>query len=137
VLPIPLRKLCFTALVRPHLEYCNLAFAGASKTNLIKLEIIQKIASRIICGVEKDAHAEPLLNKLGLSTLKERREKKILKTVNAILNGDCHPWLLDMFREDDYGLLTCNDTTRTTFGRKRFSFYARMLYNSFLLGSQD
>src|SRR5437867_6841485 len=56
ILPLSLLKLCYTALVRPHLEYCSLTFASASKTNLSKLEIVQKIASRIICGEKRDAH---------------------------------------------------------------------------------
>ncbi len=130
ILPLSLLKLSYTALVRPHLENCSLTFASASKTNLAKLETVQKIASRIICGEKRDAHSEPLLRRLGLSTLKERREMKIIKTVNNIVENQCHPYLSDMLFIDSDGLLTNNETDRISFGRKRFSSYAKHLYNN-------
>jgi len=133
VLPPQLLKLSYTALVRPHLEYCNLIFASSAKSNLTKLETVQKIASRIICGERRDAHAEPLLNKLGLQTLRERRELKIVRTVKNIVGNNCHPYLSDMFRIESDGLIQNNFANRTTFGKKRFSIYAKEAYNNILL----
>ena len=136
-LPQNLLKLSFTALVRPHLEYCSLILAGAAKTNLVKMETVQKIASRLICGVAKDAHAEPLLQKLGLQTLQERRERKVIKTVKDIFNENCHPMLHDMFRLGEDGLITNEVKSRTTFDKKKFSSYAKELYNSLLKDTLD
>ena len=76
VLPLKLLKLSYTALVRPHLEYCSLAFAGASMTNLTKLDTVQKIASRLICHEARDAHAEPLLNRLIRSPNNKKGENQ-------------------------------------------------------------
>src|SRR3989441_2145082 len=134
ILPPKLLQLTFTALVRPHLEYCNLVTATASKANLNKLEVIQKIARRIICNEERDAHAAPLLQKLGLQSLEKRRETKILKTVDNILSNNCHPHLANMFQLDVNGQLANNETTRITFGKKRFCIYAKEHYNNFIAG---
>lgn len=129
VLNIQLLKLCYTALVRPHLEYCSLVFANASKTNLAKLETFQKIASRIICDEPRDAHSDPLLMRLGLQSLGERREKKILKEVKKIINNDCHPSLANMFSIRSDGLIYNNVQSRTSFSNKRFSVYAAKVFN--------
>ena len=106
--------------------------AGASKTTLNKLEVIQKIASRIICNEKRDAHAAPLLLKLGLQSIQERRERKILKTVDKILTNDCHPYLANMFYLNNSAELMNNETARITFGKKRFSIYAKTYYNKCL-----
>ena len=135
VLPLEFLKLSYIALVRPHLEYCNLAIAGASKTNLSKLDTVQKIASRLICREARDAHAEPLLKRLNLQTIKERRKAKTIKMIHNILNENCHPYLLNMFSLDDEGLLSNKSNHRTTFGRKRFSIYAKDVYNNDLLAN--
>ena len=132
VLPTKMLKLTYTALVRPHLEYCSLSFANASKTNLRKLEMVQRIASRIICGVNRDAHSGPLLETLGLISLKDRRERKIVKTVINIINNNCHPSLQNMFTTNADGLLSTVINNRTTFGKKRFNIYAIDIYNRML-----
>src|SRR5437867_12285205 len=56
-----LRLLMYKALVRSVMEYASAVSYGASQTHLQKLEIIQKIASRIIFGLPCDAHANPLM----------------------------------------------------------------------------
>lgn len=43
-LPEQILRLAYLALVRCHLEYGSAIFASASKTNLHKLDIVQKIA---------------------------------------------------------------------------------------------
>ena len=131
ILPTNLLKLSYTALVRPHLEYCSLVLASASKSNLNKLEVVQKIASRIILDQSRDTHAAPLLLSLGLQPLEKRRQTKILKSVDKILTKNCHPHLYNLFQVDNDGLLS-NKSTRTTFGKKRFGVYARESYNKFL-----
>ena len=70
-----LLKLAYTALVCSRLEYASAVFASASQTQLNKLEVIQKIASRIICGVARNAHSAPLLEALDLEALSTRRSK--------------------------------------------------------------
>ena len=47
-LPKVLLKLIYTSTIRSQLEYCSATFYKAATTHLTKLDIIQKIASRII-----------------------------------------------------------------------------------------
>ncbi len=129
VLSTQLLKLCYTSLVRPHLEYCSLVFANSSNSNLMKLETLQKIASRIICGEPSDAHSDPLLLRLGLQKLGERRQLKVIKEVKKIISEDCHPMLLNMFNVRSDGLISNEVKCRTNFGKKRFSFYATEIFN--------
>ena len=135
MLPQHLLKLCYTSLVRPHLEFCSQVFAGASKTNLAKLDTVQKIASRIICGAPRDAHSEPLLDLLSLQSLTLRRQNKIIKSVNEIINNNCHPYLINKFDMGSDGLITNEVTNRTSFAKRRFSICAREIYNNNLLES--
>ena len=57
-LPTGLLKLAYLALVGL-LEYCSGLFAGVAKTHQAKLEVVQKIAARVITGAPHDAHAAP------------------------------------------------------------------------------
>ena len=58
-MPREISKMAYTALARSQLEYCCMIFAGASITNQQKLEVVQKIAARIICELPRDTHAAP------------------------------------------------------------------------------
>ena len=92
-----LRKLAYTALVRFRLEYCSAIFASASSTQLRKLDTVQKIASRIICGAARNTHSAPLLEALNLESLDKRRTDHIISLVDSIISENCHPALLNMF----------------------------------------
>ena len=93
VLPEQLLKLAYTALIRTHLEYCSTLLYPASPSELQKLDGIQKLASRIICGAPRDGHSEPLQQLLRLESLKDRRTEHVLQVVMLILNKRCHPGL--------------------------------------------
>ena len=54
-----------------------------------------------------------------------------------ILNQNCHPYLFDMFSLNEDGMLTNEVTNRTNFGKKRFSSYAKGVYNNFLTNILD
>jgi len=72
VLPRELLKLTYCSLIRSQLEYCSAVFAMAAPSHLSKLDIVQKIASRIITSSEPRSHSAPLLELLELDSL--RRE---------------------------------------------------------------
>ena len=72
-----LRKLAYVALVRSHLEYCSAIFASSSKTQLKKLDVIQKMAARVIAGESPLAHSAPLLETLNIDSLESRRATHI------------------------------------------------------------
>ena len=126
-----LRRLAYTALIRSHLEYCSAIIHSASRTQLGKLDVIQKIASRIICDAPRDAHAAPLLESLSLKSLEERRSDHILSTVINIVSGNCHPAFKDYFQ------LAADETisaihSRLKMGNKRFKIIGASIYNQHL-----
>jgi len=113
-------KLIFTAIIRPHLEYCSLVLDGASDTCLRKLDVVQKKAARIIVNAPFDAHAAPLLEQLGLQSLQQRRCNRMHKVSNEILLGNCHPAISKLFCITHH-LSPTQGSNRTSAGKKRFS----------------
>ena len=83
------------------MEYCLAVYTGASAIKLKKLDTIQKICARIICGAPRDAHAAPLLAKLKLHELKARRNEHVVKLVQQIVAFAVHPDLANMFMVND------------------------------------
>ena len=128
-LPREILKLAYIALVRSVLEYCSCLLFPISKTNQKKLETVQKIASRIICNAPRRTHAEPLLQSLQLQTLSDRRELHVLKIVEQILKGNCHPAIADMLTETTTEKLM-ETKCRTAVGRRRFGIFAAKTYNT-------
>ena len=127
--PREILKLAYIALVRSVLEYCSCLLFPVSKTNQKKLETVQKIASRIICNAPRMSHAEPLLQSLQLQPLSVRRELHVLKLVEQIIKGNCHPAIVDILGEtttDELSETKC----RTAVGRRRFSIFAAKTYNA-------
>jgi hypothetical protein len=92
-----LLRIAYVALIRSHLEYASAVLAPAAKTHMRKLDVIQKIASRIISGAPRDAHSEPLLRALGLESLESRRNDHVIKLINPIIAGSSHPIFNDYF----------------------------------------
>ena len=92
-MPRELLRAAYISLIRSHLEYCSAAFASASKTQLNKLNIVQKIASRVICRAPRNSHSAPLLDSLQLESLESRRIAHVAKIVRAALKGETHPAL--------------------------------------------
>jgi hypothetical protein len=124
-----LLRIAYIALVRSHLEYCSAIFASAAQTQLAKLDVIQRMGSRIICGATRSAHSGPLLSMLNLELLGDRRMRRIVSLVESIMAEDCHPALLGMFSPSDNGSITNDKLSRIGIGKRRFSVYAKEVYN--------
>ena len=75
----------YTAVVRSQLEYASGLLITASKTQLEKLNRIQKSAARIILGAPRLAHSAPLIEQLGLQSLEERRMDHVFNIVRSII----------------------------------------------------
>ena len=97
-LPRELLNLVYTSVIRSHLEYCSGTFFNAAPTHLNKLDVVQKIASRIITGSSPQAHSAPLQLQLGLDLLQSRRKIHVVSLVIDILRGQSHPYLIELFQ---------------------------------------
>ena len=130
--PTQLLRLAYIALVRTRLEYASAIRASAAKTQLQRLDIIQKIASRIILRAPRNAHSAPLQKTLGLDSLESRRVDHIVNIVTRCMSETCHPAFTDMFVRQPDGSAGNSYTARIGIGRRRFCVYAKEVYNTWL-----
>ena len=68
----------YYSFIYPYLTYCNIVWGTACTSYLEQLKILQKKAMRIIAGVKRREHTDPLFQKYGLLKLNE---------INTFLTG--------------------------------------------------
>ena len=83
----PVLSTILNSLIFSKLFYCSTVWAGTSKQNLQKLQLVQNFAARGLTDTKKFDHISPVLRELGWPSIKDQLLVRDTTQVYKIVNG--------------------------------------------------
>ena len=101
-------KKLYIQYVRPHVEFASPAWSPWNEADIKILEDVQRMAVKMISGLNQGLSYEEKCAEIGLETLEMRRKKQDLIQAYKILNG------FDKIKWEDFYTKSMDRTTRVT-----------------------
>ena len=134
----PVLSTILNSLIFSKLFYCSTVWAGTSKQNLQKLQLVQNFTVRVLTVTKKFDHISPVLRELGWPSIKDQLLVRDTTQVYKIVNGlaplylssklserlDTHHY--NMRKRDNLSLPPC----RTVTAQRSFYYRAVIAWNS-------
>ena len=87
ILPKDCLKTLYHAIIHPYIDYCLLAWGGASSSTLNRTNTLQKKALRVISKSNYNSHTEPILKQLKILKLRDQYELNVTLFMHKYINN--------------------------------------------------
>ena len=129
----------YYSFVYPYLIYCNHVWGLACKTHMNTLFLLQKRIIRIIAGVNRRSHTDPIFKELKLLKCNDINTYLIGRLMHRIYNGDI-TLLRSNFKKNkevhQYGTRQINHyhvpPVKTELGKSALRFHGVVIWNKIL-----